>query len=263
MDPCDETLTDAIPAPGSPLPGAQELDGWLVSTVRETTSTNLLAARMPRWSAVRARTQTAGRGRFQRSWISNEGGLWLSAVVPIGEGTQWRVLPLAIGLAVNNALRQAGARQLRMRWPNDLLTDNRKLAGLLLDRFESGCAVAGIGINVFNNPGDGDPSLRNQTARLADLVSAPPSLDELAGSVLRQVRQVIGLLESGQTARLHSEINTLWGEPRRVELDLDGELRRGLFSGVDTEGNLILLDEFGGSSTFGAHQVRHLKELDS
>jgi BirA family biotin operon repressor/biotin-[acetyl-CoA-carboxylase] ligase len=260
MDLSAATQTDNTP-PKAPLPKAENVEGWLVYTVEEVASTNLLAAGLPPWRAIRAQRQSAGRGRFQRTWISNEGGLWLSAVVPMGEGRGWRALPLAVGLAVSGALRETGVRGLRMRWPNDLLVDDRKLAGLLLDQFGPGLAVAGIGINVYNHPEDGDPSLKNQTARLADLIPAPPSLSELAGLILSRLRKVLDAMRDGGTDAVFLDINNLWGPPRRVELDLDGVIRRGLFSGVDAEGNLTLLDEFGGSSTFSAHQVRHLKEI--
>ena len=243
------------------MPKAARVDGWSVHAMGEVASTNWVAAKLPQWSAVTARRQTAGRGRFQRSWISDEGGLWLSAVVPIEEGSSCRALPLAIGLAVSNALRELGVLGLRMRWPNDLLVNNRKLAGLLIDQFEPGLAVAGIGVNVLNRPEESDPSLKDQTARLADLVPSPPSLPDLTGSILRHLRCVMEQMQGGGFGVLCSEINGLWGPPRQVELDLDGVICSGLFGGIDAEGNLILWDEFGGSSTFGSHQVRHLKEL--
>lgn len=236
------------------------VEGWTVHAAQEVGSTNMVAAKLPPWNAVCARRQTAGRGRFQRTWISDEGGLWLSAVVPIGEGSGWRALPLGVGLAVSDALGVLGVRNLRMRWPNDLLVDNRKLAGLLLDQFEPGTVVAGIGVNVYNQPEQCDPALKDQTARLADLVGASPALPELASLILCHLRRVVEQMNAGGFGALIPEVNRLWGTPRKVELDLDGVIRRGIFGGVDSEGNLILLDELGGSSTFGSHQVRHLKE---
>src|SRR6188768_3771909 len=111
--------------------GAKDLPPvWQLHEFAEVDSTNLVAAKLPAWHAVRADCQTAGRGRFQRAWVSNRGGLWLSAVVPIiDKSPQARLLPLAAGLAVSEALRVLHQISVRLRWPNDILVGPRKLAG--------------------------------------------------------------------------------------------------------------------------------------
>jgi BirA family biotin operon repressor/biotin-[acetyl-CoA-carboxylase] ligase len=251
-------------------------DGWSLLELPDTPSTNLVAAKLGPWQAVRADRQSAGRGRFQRSWVSDAGGLWLSAVIPTGPisnlksqisnapQAQWRALPLAVGLAVCDALQEAGLRRHRVRWPNDILVDRRKLAGLLVDQFVPGLAVAGIGINVFNHPENSDPALKNYTVRLADLIPSPPDppdLPDLTNMVLRHLRQVTGQMAAEGFTSLLPRINTLWDGPRRVELDLDGELRRGTFTGVGEEGELLLLSDSGTTTAYQAHQVRHLTEI--
>ena len=249
------------------------MPGWDLLELPETSSTNLVAAKLGAWHAVRANRQTAGRGRFQRSWVSDEGGLWLSAVIPTcpisnskfeipnAAEPRWRALPLAVGLAVCDALQEAGLHRRRVRWPNDILVDNRKLAGLLVDQYVPGLAVAGIGINVFNHPESLDLSLNNYAVRLADLVPCPPDLPELTQMVLRHLRQVAEQMETNGFTSLLPRINALWDGPRRVELDLDGEIRRGTFTGVGEEGELLLLSESGTKTAYQAHQVRHLTEI--
>ena len=239
-------------------------DGWHLHELPLTSSTNLAAAHLSPWEAVRADRQTAGRGRFQRGWISDEGGLWLSAVIPTGpDAAAVRVLPLVVGLAVCDALRSIGLTQFRLRWPNDVLVHDRKLAGLLIDQFVPGRAVAGIGINVFNQPETHDPALKNQTTRLADLLDAPPDMPRLTRAVLSSLRLVLGQFHAGGFASLLPRVNPLWGGPRQVELDLDGPLRRGTFAGVNQEGQLLLLHGPGHPAAYHAHQVRQLKEIDS
>jgi BirA family biotin operon repressor/biotin-[acetyl-CoA-carboxylase] ligase len=237
-----------------------ECDGWRLHEVPVTDSTNLAAAKLPVWEAVRADRQTAGRGRFQRGWVSDAGGLWLSAVLPAGPNAA--ALPLAVGLAVCDALRSIGLKKFRVRWPNDVLVDDRKLAGLLIDQFVPEQAVAGIGINVFNYPETHDPNLRNQTARLADLITTPPCLRDLTQVVLRNLRLIAGEMQTTEFASLLPRINQLWGSPRRVGLDLDGHIHTGVFAGVGEGGELLLLGDSGSKASYHAHQVRHLKELD-
>src|SRR5690349_19647555 len=145
-------LARPLPRLTTPFPSVVEWNGadgsspeWRLRELAAVDSTNLFAANLPAWHAVRADTQTAGRGRFQRQWVSDAGGLWLSAVVPVETNSPaWRMLPLATGVAVCDALRANGANQLRLRWPNDVLVGNRKLAGLLIDQFRPAAAVVGV-----------------------------------------------------------------------------------------------------------------------
>jgi BirA family biotin operon repressor/biotin-[acetyl-CoA-carboxylase] ligase len=171
-----------------------------------------------------------------------------------------RALPLATGVAVCNALRELHVRGLRLRWPNDVLVNNRKLAGLLIDQFVSDLAVIGIGLNMSNEPERLDINLVNSTARLADLVPKPPGMAELTALILRNLRQILVDIERNGVVPLFTRVNEFWNGPRCVELDLDGDLRTGRFTGIDSTGRLILADPAGNLSFFDAHQVRHLAE---
>jgi BirA family biotin operon repressor/biotin-[acetyl-CoA-carboxylase] ligase len=238
-------------------------EDWHLHELAETSSTSLEAEKLGAWEAVRADRQTAGRGRFQRGWVSDEGGLWLSAVVPTGpDAAAWRALPLAVCLAVCDALQSIGLRGWRVRWPNDVLVSDRKLAGLLVEQFAPGLAAAGIGINVFNHPERHDPGLKNQVARLADLIAAPPDLRELTRIVLGDLRRVVEEMRREGFGSLLPRINQMWGRPRRVELDLNGDVRVGTFVGVGEEGELLLMSDSGRKTPYEASQVRHLKEID-
>jgi BirA family biotin operon repressor/biotin-[acetyl-CoA-carboxylase] ligase len=236
-------------------------ENWTIHEYPVVTSTNLIAAGLPAWHAVRAETQTNGRGRFQRNWISDQGGLWLSAVVPCSQDPlARRTLPMAAGLVIRDCLYELGVRGIRLRWPNDVLVQDRKLAGLLIDQFEANLAVVGIGINVTNRPEVKEAGLAGLTTRLADLMSVPPDLGTLATLVLRQLRYVLAELEEKGAAALLARINALWGPSREIELDLDGTVCRGAFKGVDAQGRLALAHKSGRLTFYDAHEVRHLTE---
>lgn len=121
--------------------------------------------------------------------------------------------------------------------------------------------MAGIGVNVSNQPEVIDTGLKNHTTRLADLLATPPALRELAALLLGQLRRAVSDLQDQGFAALLPRINALWSGARRVELDLDGVLRSGLFSGIDEQGRLTLSEETGSRSAYAAHQVRHLQEI--
>jgi len=237
------------------------LAGWQLWEHREVTSTNLVAADLPVWSAVRADTQTAGRGRFQRTWVSDAGGLWLSAVVPAETNSPaWRVLPLVTGAAVCETLNHLGVAPLRLRWPNDVLTPAGKLAGLLIDQFHPGRAVVGIGLNVNNHPEACDQNLHGHVARLADLVT-PPSLTELAGQILARLKTHWESVQATGPGVFLPRINALWALPRRVQLDLDGPLVTGDFAGVDASGRLQLCTGTGPIQSYDPQAVKLLRDV--
>ncbi len=242
-------------------PRVSVLEGWTLHEYSVCSSTNLVSATLPAWNAVRADTQTKGRGRFERNWVSDDGGLWLSAVLPIQQKSPaWSFLPVAIGMAVCQALASLGAAGLRLRWPNDILVGRQKLAGLLLDQFSPNLVVAGIGINVRNHPENCDGSLAGQTVRLGDLLSQPPGLTQLSAHLLTAVRQVVLELEKSGPAPFVPKVNVLWQAPRPVKLDLDGREVSGDFVGVDAHGRLQLRQPNQPLQFFKPQDVRCLRD---
>lgn len=239
-----------------------QVAGWHLREYAEVASTNFVARELPEWSAVCAETQTSGRGRFQRSWVSDAGGLWLSAVVPVETNSPaWRLLPLVTGVAVCDALQARGVGSLRLRWPNDVLVGERKLAGLLIDQFQPGRAVVGIGVNVTNHPEACDPDLKGHVARLADLLTPAPPLATLAAEILTALKALWLPVQAGDLAGLLPRLEVLWALPRRVMLDLDGAALTGEFAGVDAAGRLQLRDADGHIQAFEPQAVRRLRDL--
>ena len=141
--------------------------------------------------------------------------------------------------------------------------NDRKLAGILVDSFCPNAAVIGMGVNVHNHPEVCDAKLCRQTARLADLLPKPPGLDVLTALVLRSIRNEMESFAASGFVLPIARVNVLWGPPRSVELELDGDHRRGTFTGVDLEGRLGLWGPDGTLNFYSAHQVRHLTELES
>lgn len=138
----------------------------MIETVSETGSTNAdLLARLSQGEAIsegywlRADRQTAGRGRSGREWVSPVGNLYCSTVVRLWPTDPLpQTLSLVAGLAVYDLLssqlrfgRAFGYEPLRLKWPNDVLFDGAKIAGILCERIEYN-VVVGIGVNVTRPP---------------------------------------------------------------------------------------------------------------
>jgi BirA family biotin operon repressor/biotin-[acetyl-CoA-carboxylase] ligase len=130
---------------------------WQRIDLASCASTNDEAARLARAGArhgtiVVADEQTAGRGRDGRAWTSPRGGLYASIVLrPSLPLVDVPPLTLALGIATCDAARDAGAAA-HLKWPNDVLVGDRKLAGILVETHAHGgrleAAIAGIGVNL-------------------------------------------------------------------------------------------------------------------
>jgi BirA family transcriptional regulator, biotin operon repressor / biotin---[acetyl-CoA-carboxylase] ligase len=118
-----------------------------------TTSTQAVARRLLAegeadiGDVVTADSQTAGRGRFGRTWISPFGGLYATVICPADPR-----IALKAGLSVIRIL-QAASIPASIKWPNDILVDGKKLAGILIETIDT-CALVGLGLNVLSSPLD-------------------------------------------------------------------------------------------------------------
>lgn len=239
---------------------------WEVQRHDVVDSTNRLAARLPAWTAVVAREQTAGRGRYPgRQWMSDRGGLWFSAVLPCpGPASRWSLLPLAAGLALLETLAPFAIPGLHLRWPNDLLAGRRKLAGILVERHTPETAVVGIGLNLVNHPAAADPSLAPVATRLADLVKDRTALDaeHLLDRLLAALRHEHAHLAADRLLTLTDRLNARWQPARAVAVTLHGDPSpiMGDFLGVDSVGALQIATPHGHRS-LAPLDVELLREL--
>lgn len=170
-----------------PVVGAASL-GRPRMHLRETGSSNEVARRLaaggaPHGTLVTARTQTAGRGRQGRTWLTPPGGALLASLVLRAVDP---LLSLRGGLAVADL---AGERA-RVKWPNDVLVDGRKIAGVLVEgRPQEGWAILGIGINLVLE-GDALPELRERAGTLGrSPAESEAVLDELLRALERRLAE--------------------------------------------------------------------------
>jgi len=212
--------------------------------LRATTSTSdraraLAVAGAPHGTIVTAGAQTAGRGRQGRIWAAPPGrallcSLLLRAYDPL--------LPLRAGLAVADLAGEAAL----VKWPNDVLVDGRKLAGILVEaRPQSGWAVLGIGVNVAVDVDDLPPEVREGAATLARPPAAlEPTLDELLARLAVRLSEPAPVCMAALRAR-----DALRDRPVRWAA---GE---GIGGGIDGMGALLVRLPDGAVRTLDAGEV--------
>jgi len=230
-------LRALLQAGGEPWPAPIEHHASLFSTndrlkewAREGTSD---------LAVVFADAQEAGRGRQGRTWASPPGNLYLSVLLR-PEARHAGLVPLLGGVATCAALSSLGVAA-RLKWPNDVLVREGKVAGILAEA-SSGArgvewVVLGIGANVDPRGPlpEGATSLRDETGR-----TVPPVA--VAAAVLGQVRLWYHALASGRThdllAAWRERSVPWWG--RLVEARGGDQVIRGIATGIDDDGALVL-----------------------
>jgi len=208
-------------------------------------------------AAVVADEQTHGRGRYGRAWHSERGaGLYVSVILrPRLSAESLRLLTLACGLAMRQAIEEVSGLDCDLRWPNDLLAGSKKCAGILVE-LEEDAAIVGAGVNVNHNSFHAEleglaTSLRLETGREHSrehlLVRFLECLDHYTDRLTREGRDVI-LAEF--TSR------SSYAQGRRVRVNLGGEQVQGCTDGLDPSGFLVLRKDDGTRTLILAGEVR-------
>lgn len=186
-------------------------------------------AGMPEGTAVLAVGQTAGRGRRGRSWASPPGGLYLSVVLrPRLPVERWTLIGLAMAVGAASAAEAAAGLPVRVKWPNDLFIEERKVGGILIDTVGA-YAVAGIGINAHVPA----PQLP------AGAISLGVDLVPFAAAVLGELERYYDLLMDGsdEVLRHWKARSATLGRPVVVSGAEDLE---GIADDIDPDGALLV-----------------------
>jgi BirA family transcriptional regulator, biotin operon repressor / biotin---[acetyl-CoA-carboxylase] ligase len=211
-------------------------------------STQLAAAGEPLGTVVVAGEQTAGQGRHGHAWHSEPGnGLYCSIVLK-----PTPLLTLALGVATLEAIAQSTGITCDLRWPNDLMLDGRKVAGILV-QLVNDVAIAGIGINV--NHTSFPPDLDATSLRLW---GRPPGLPFSREAILEALLPAVDDIVQADPAtilRLFTHASS-YAAGRRVTVDQPGGVIAGTTAGLNPEGFLILRRDDGTDTLILAGGVR-------
>lgn len=195
-----------------------------------------------------AAEQTAGRGRHGRTWVAPPGRALLCSVI-VRELP--RLLPLAAGLAVADTVDDAAgtAGAARVKWPNDVWLDGRKVAGILVEgRPQEGWGVVGIGLNVALRDSDFPPEL---TSTATTLGLGPDAIEPTMQTLLAALERWVAASSDEVLDAVRSR-DALLGQPVRWA---DGSGHGG---GIDGDGRLIVLTD-GGRVELEAGEVHLLR----
>ncbi len=237
--------------------GRTKVIGRDVRVFGETSSTNDVVEKLARDGAsegitVFAETQTKGRGRLGRKWISPPGkGLWFSVLLrPDLRPQSATQLTVISAVAVARAIEKQTGLKPGIKWPNDIVFAGRKCAGILLELSAEldhiRHVVLGIGIDVNLSAEEMPPDLRAIATSLRMEAGHPIDRPELAAAVIRELDAAYARLRAGD----FHEIGDEWMRRcitlgRRVRILIGDRPVTGLAEALDEEGALLVRTEHG------------------
>jgi len=235
-------------------------------------STNLEAAQRAIEGAaeglcVVASEQTAGRGRLQRQWISPKGsGLYFSIVLrPRIHQSSWPLITLAAALAVHDALLETYLLKTDIKWPNDILSNNRKLCGILaetVDTTEGRALVLGIGVNLTSSA---FPPEVHQIATSVQLETGKvPNLEIILRNLMIALQRRYEMLQSvcGEEEILREwSVRSSYASGKRIRVANGQEVLEGTTRGLESDGALRVETDEGEIRIVRAGDVTELRTL--
>ena len=225
-------------------------------------STNTELARMASEGAaegvaVLADEQTAGRGRLQREWSSPRGaGLYFSILLrPRIPVDRWPLITFMAALAVGDALQEATELQTDIKWPNDLLSGERKICGILSEAIETPAGravIVGIGINLT-------PGAFPEATSVAEATGVQPDREAILAALLRALPRWYSLLDEREKIIAAWSSRSSYATGKLVQVNNGDEVWRGTTCGVEPDGALRLRTISGEIKMVRAGDVRSLR----
>lgn len=234
---------------------------WRVYRHASIDSTNLEALRLAErealpWTVVVADTQTEGRGRLGRTWTDVPGRcLLMTALASAPPGAEG-LLTAAMALAVAEALSEEGARGVGVKWPNDVLAAERKVAGILAEGPVNSLVAIGIGLNANGSPDDLPDELRARAGFISSALGRALDLLPLADAILERFEGHHFSLMAGRCGEVTGalrEYDCLAG--RRISARAGDEVIAGRVEGWTDDGRLAIIDSDGQEMTLDAGEV--------
>jgi BirA family biotin operon repressor/biotin-[acetyl-CoA-carboxylase] ligase len=237
--------------------GRTAVIGRDIRVFEETTSTNDIMEKLARDNVkegvvVFAESQTKGRGRLGRKWMSPaRKGLWFSVLLrPAMRPAAVTQLTIAAATALHRAIRAQTGLTPEIKWPNDILVRGKKVAGILtelsaeLDKVKY--VILGVGISVNLNPGEFPPELRKSATSLKIETGQRQNRAALAVKILQELDRDYGLVCSGRFETVADE----WEKHcltlgRRVAIHVGDRKIQGCAESLDTDGALLLRTQHG------------------
>ena len=216
-------------------------NSWLWLDIKEASSTNDLAKSHnipPEAKAlvITAKQQTAGRGRRGRKWISHIGNLFLSQLISTDIDTSKLTFVTSVSLAETLSDLTSGLT-VGIKWPNDILVNNKKICGVLIEQADNGNIIIGVGVNLKSHPDNRDTIY--PTTDLASLGFLISRKDFLL-SYLSKFDNNLSICQQDFALIRQKWLDNALYINSLIKVKLKDNIEEGTFRGIDEQGLLLL-----------------------
>jgi BirA family biotin operon repressor/biotin-[acetyl-CoA-carboxylase] ligase len=218
---------------------------FTITHLKQTESTNSLALELARSYQINhnhiilADIQTGGKGRMGRNWVSPSGNLYFSLVLKPKKSLEISsqlsfVAAVCLGLVL--AELSNDAKRINYKWPNDILIDDKKVAGILLES-DAGFVILGIGVNIKSHP-------QNTNYPACNLEDQGFAIDDKINLLKKFLDNFSNLYQKWQdfgfTPIRNLWLNQAYNLNKEINVNLPNKSLRGVFKNLDEQGNLVL-----------------------
>ncbi len=243
--------------------------GKIVVRLEEVDSTNeyakeLIGQGAKEGTLVISGIQTGGKGRLDRIWESPKGGLWISvALKPKGGlvGDKLGILPLMAGCAVAKAVNAVSGLDTRLKWPNDVMINGKKMSGILAESIihdDDRWVIIGMGINVNNNVQEGY-DFSSVSTSIIEEKGSPTEIEQLEIQLICELERLYNMAVEGQDKEILNEWrSTADTLGRKVLILRQKDELAGIAKDIDDKGALILELEDGSTEIVLAGDCQHI-----
>ena len=219
-----------------------------LQTIEECKSTNTSLIKLakegyPEGYSLLSINQTCGRGTRKKKWISISGNLFLSTLIrPNIEITKLSQISIIFGLSLFQFINSLGLdkKQIKIKWPNDILIESKKVSGILVERFENFCVI-GVGLNINSHPCEKNTGIKS-TCLSNYIDTSDFKLSMLSTQLLELFYKNYNIWLSNFLNPFLSQINSnLAFLNNRVNFNHGKTIKSGKIMGINSDGNLKIL----------------------
>ena len=216
--------------------------------IEECKSTNALLIKFakegyPEGYSILSINQTCGRGTRKKQWISISGNLFLSTLIrPNVEISKLSQISIIFGLSLFQFIKSLGLnkKQIKIKWPNDILIESKKVSGILVERFENFCVI-GVGLNINSHPCENNTGIKS-TCLSNYIDTSDLKLSMLSSQLLEFFYKNYNIWLSNFLNPFLSQINSnLAFLNNKVDFNHGKIIKSGKIIGINSDGNLKIL----------------------
>lgn len=205
---------------------------------KKLTSTNDKAKEFKAGSIIIADEQTKGKGRFKRKWSSSKGGIYLSIVL---ENLNPSYLTFIAAISAQKAIKDVYNLKTTIKWPNDLIYNNKKLCGILT-KINKNKSIVGIGINTNNKI---PPSLKNKAISLSEIINKKINNKKIIKKLLKHFENYIKLLRKKKYSKIIEDWKKNSFLSSEVKVKTLNKTYSGIAHNIDKNCYLVIKDKKG------------------